>query len=235
MVSIRPLRSRPFVDILFVTAACAAALVLAGCGKSASIPEISVQHVPKEQPAPGSSTVASAGTPGASMPGAVPAATSAPSMDALPGMAEFVAATPAPKWTPPADWKLQPPDPARKGTWSVPAPAGAVNAQAAELSVNVFPGQLGTLLANVNRWRGQVGLASDLTEERLGENVKNITIDGRAAQLISVDGPDGKSLEGALIFMPSKTWSFRLFGSTATVTAQRPAFRAFLDSVKWQD
>ena len=156
-------------------------------------------------------------------------------MAALPGMAEFVAGTPAPKWSPPADWKLQPADPARKATWQVPPPAGAANAQPAELSVNVFQGQLGTLLANVNRWRGQVGLPSDLTEDKLSDNVKNVTIDGRAAQLISVDGPDGKSLEGALIFLPTKTWSFRLFGSTATVAPQRAAFRAFLDSVKWQD
>jgi hypothetical protein len=156
-------------------------------------------------------------------------------MTALPGMAEFVAATPTPKWMPPAEWAAQPVDPVRKGTWLASAPASATGAKPAEVSVNVFQGTLGGLLANVNRWRTQVDLPGDLTDATLGASVQNITVGGRPAQLISLDGPDGKSLEGVLLFRPDRVWSFRMIGDKATVAAQRPAFRAFIDSVQWQD
>ena len=155
------------------------------------------------------------------------------SMSALPGMAEFSAANPTPKWSPPADWVADPPNPVRKGSWTIPPPAGAPANQATEIYVSVFQGQLAGLLANVNRWRGQVGLEPNLTDATLSTCVTNITIGGLPAQLITLDGPAGQSLEGALIFLPDRVWTFRLSGPTATVTAQRPAFRAFLDSVQW--
>ena len=152
-------------------------------------------------------------------------------MQAIPGMAEFTAATPAPKWAPPAEWVIQPGDAMRKSTWKTPDAGDGT----AEISVNVFQGELGGLLANVNRWRGQVGLSANLTEARLSENVQNITVDGRAAQLVAVDGPDNKSLSGLLVFLPDHVWSIKMAGPTKTVQAQRANFRAFIDSIKWQD
>jgi hypothetical protein len=151
-------------------------------------------------------------------------------MTALPGMAEFTADNPTPQWSPPADWVADPPNPVRKGSWQVPGSAGAAPV---EISVNVFAGQLGGLLANVNRWRGQVGLEPTLTDDTLSTCVANITIGGLPAQLVTLDGPNGLSLEGAFVFLPDRVWSFRLTGPTPAVNAQRPAFRAFLASIQW--
>ncbi len=154
-------------------------------------------------------------------------------MGAIPGMAEFTAATPAPKWAIPADWAPGAMTATRKGAWR--APTGAAADQQAEITVTVFQGSLGGLLANVNRWRGRVGLPTDLTEAKLGENVKDITLDGRKAQLVSLDGPNGQSLDGVLVFLPDKVWSLLLAGPAAPVQAERANFRAFLESLKWQD
>jgi hypothetical protein len=237
----------PFVSLrgLNLLLAALAALLLAACSRNDDS-DIRVEHDPKEAapvPAtfaaqPDTSTPASADSfppghpPIAATPGA-PAMSSmsgGSSMTALPGMAEFTAATPTPKWSPPADWVADPPNPVRKGSWTVPASNGTAPA---EVSVNVFAGQLGGLLANVNRWRGQVGLEPTLTDDTLPTCVANITIGGLPAQLVTLDGPDGHSLEGAFVFLPDRVWSFRLTGPTAAVTAQRPAFRAFLDSIQW--
>jgi hypothetical protein len=217
--------------------------LLAGCARRDEAgDQITVQTVPKEAspvalaiPAMPDTAAPDASTPDLSAPGASAPAMSTPGMQALPGMAEFVAATPTPKWSPPANWQAMPPNPMRKGTWQAPAPADAKDAQPVEISVNVFQGQLGGLLANVNRWHGQVGLPEDVTDANMADSVKTITMDGRQAQLVSLDGPNGQSLEGVIVSLPDRVWTFHMLGSTATVTAQRAAFRAFLDSVKWQD
>jgi hypothetical protein len=236
-VSLRILHRRSQLNAFFLAAAFVVALAASGC-KPQSDDSIRVEQVPKEvESAPVAANLS------AELPAGHPAisdGTAAPTMAgptggmaALPGMAEFTAATPTPKWSAPAEWAAEALTATRKGSWR--APANAAAAQQAEISVSVFEGQLGGLLANVNRWRGKVGLTADLTEEHLGDNVQNLTLNGRAAQLVSLDGPDGQSLDGVLVFMPDKVWSLLLSGPTDAVKSERPAFRAFLDSIQWQD
>lgn len=211
------------------------ALSLVAC-KPKTDDAIRVEHVPKEVPPPVVAAAAPAlpaGHPAIASGTAPTPAMGAPGMGALPGMAEFTAATPAPKWTIPTEWASGSMTATRKGSWV--APANAAKDQQAEITVTVFQGSLGGLLANVNRWRGRVGLPADLTEARLGENVQDVTFDGRKAQLVSLDGPNGQSLDGVLVFMPDKVWSLLLAGPTPVVKAQRANFRAFLDGLKWQD
>ena len=50
-------------------------------------------------------------------------------------------------------WVVKPPAPMRKATFGVPAGSAE-----ADLSITAFPGDVGGELANINRWRGQVGL-----------------------------------------------------------------------------
>lgn len=217
--------SYPFVDKKVLVALLAAALLAAAC-KPKEDDSIHVERVPKERP-PGA-------VGGTSLPPGHPAiATQTPGMEVLPGMAEFTAATPTPKWSAPAEWVPQALTVTRKGSWIFPPNTGADNQ--AEISVTVFQGNLGGLLANVRRWRGRVGMTTDVSDDVLNHDVTNFAIDGRQTSLVSLDGPSGQSLDGALVIMPDRVWSFVLFGSTPVVKAQRSNFRAFLDSVKWQD
>ena len=62
-------------------------------------------------------------------------------------------ATVAPEWTKPPGWAELPPTSMRLGNFT----AGGGQA---EITVMTFPGNVGGLLANVNRWRGQAGSVS---------------------------------------------------------------------------
>jgi len=219
------------LNALLLAAVGLVALAATGC-KPKSDDSIRVERVPKEVDSAPTASNLPAGHPAIAN-GAAPSMSGPAGMSALPGMAEFTAATPTPKWSPPADWVEAGMTATRKGSWRTPVSAAAD--QQAEIVVSVFEGQLGGLLANVNRWRGKVGLPTDLTDARLGENVQNITLNGRAAQLVSLDGPQGQSLDGVLVFLPGKVWSLLLSGPTPAVKNERTAFRAFLDGIRWQD
>ena len=54
----------------------------------------------------------------------------------------------------PPHWQRQPPAPMRKASFVVEEADGAK----VDISVTSFPGESGGLLANINRWRGQLGL-----------------------------------------------------------------------------
>src|SRR5690606_17351687 len=59
-----------------------------------------------------------------------------------------------PEWTVPAEWRPGVESSMRRGSFTVPAEGGL----ALDISVQVFPGDVGGLLANVNRWRRQLSL-----------------------------------------------------------------------------
>src|SRR3954468_24443237 len=56
-------------------------------------------------------------------------------------------------WTAPAHWTVKPATAMRKGSYAIKGDGGE-----ADLSITAFPGETGGLLANLNRWRGQVSL-----------------------------------------------------------------------------
>jgi hypothetical protein len=59
-----------------------------------------------------------------------------------------------------------------------------------ELTVTFFQGEGGSLLANINRWRGQINLPM-ISEARLSEVTKTIDIDGNKATYVDMLGTAG--------------------------------------------
>jgi len=153
------------------------------------------------------------------------------SATAVPGPASAAAGAPAAHWQKPAGWQEQPLDSIRKGSFLVSGADGA----SADMSVTVFPGDVGGDLANVNRWRGQVGLGP-IDDAALGQAVQSI--DAPAGKFLFVDlagesaaGGAKKRLLGAWLKQPDRTWFFKLMGDDALVASQRDAFMGFLQSV----
>ncbi|MGE9292043.1 MAG: hypothetical protein ACQKBW_00385 [Puniceicoccales bacterium] len=210
------------------------ALLFSGCSDE----QVTTTRIPKEErPAmpsmmPAAQSTAPGGT-AATAPAASTAPGSGPSMGmtALPGMAEQAAAFDTPTWDAPADWEAQPLGTMRKGSWKVPGPNGT----SAEVSVLVFPGNVGGDLANVNRWAGQVGLGAmpqaRLDEERAKHSFT--TASGEQGFYVHLDGPTGQSIAGAIITHGGASWFFKMMGDTALVQAQTPAFLAFVRSVRF--
>ena len=65
-----------------------------------------------------------------------------------------------------------------------------------EMTVTKFPGTVGGLLANVNRWRGQVGL-SPIEEDDLDKDTRKEEFNGNPTTVVKLVGPGSKPGSGA--------------------------------------
>jgi len=146
-----------------------------------------------------------------------------PPVDGTAPAAAAPAADSALTWTAPANWTPKPGSGMRRATFSISGPEGA-----ADLAVISFPGDVGGDLANVNRWRGQLGLppVPDLSGalDPLEANGLHIRVFDAANQ--------GNRMLGAIVPVSGETWFFKLTGPDALVAREKPAFLAFLKTVR---
>jgi hypothetical protein len=195
-------------------AIAAAALLLSACGEE----KVSTYRVPKENDAEPPMAAAGDGDAAAqTAPGAAMADTAVPTASG-----QDLA------WQAPAQWTPKPAGAMRKATYVVPGGGGD-----AELSVTAFPGDVGGELMNVNRWRGQLGIAP-LRPEELEASVSRLEANGlkfAVVELASQGGPDGKAMMGAIVPVAGSTWFFKMTGPGPSVRAAKTAFLEFLRTV----
>jgi hypothetical protein len=136
-------------------------------------------------------------------------------------------------WTTPAGWKSVPlaAGSLRKATFAVPGPGGSD----ADLSITAFPGELGGEQANIERWHGQVQLPT-ATPAEMAAAVTRTDQNGLHQVIVEFANPktdaDHQHLIAALISFNGSTWVFKLIGADSVVSAARPAFLGFLQSIK---
>jgi hypothetical protein len=99
-----------------------------------------------------------------------------------------------------------------------------------DFSVTTFPGDVGGLLANVNRWLGQIGL-EPTDEEGLKQYVSPITIDGMTAQLVEASSTD-KTFYAAILMRNNSSWFFKLTGGKTLALKEKENFSEFLERPK---
>ncbi|HVT74755.1 MAG TPA: hypothetical protein VHD61_16600 [Lacunisphaera sp.] len=151
-------------------------------------------------------------------------------MGALPQGALPTAEGNALVWTAPADWQAKPNGMIRKGSYNVPGDNGAV----ADLSITAFPGDTGGLFANVNRWRGQIGLPP-IAESALEANIQRQDVGDFHLVIVDATGTNNGQatrLLGAIVPFQGQTWFFKLVGPEPVVARQQAAFRQFLATIK---
>lgn len=132
-------------------------------------------------------------------------------------------------WTAPAAWAVKANGPMRKGSYAVKG-----NGAEADLSITAFPGDTGGLLANLNRWRGQVSLPP-LAETQLGASVEHLDLGTLHAEVVDFAGTANGAptrLIGAVVPLNGETWFFKLMGPDALVASEKPAFVEFLRTVR---
>lgn len=161
------------------------------------------------------------------MPGAPGGAPAAPGAD---NMANTAVPTGSDSlvWTAPAQWTAKPNGPMRKGSYSVKGDGGE-----ADLSITAFPGDTGGLLANINRWRGQVSLPP-LTADQLEANREHLDLGALHVDVVDLGGSANGAptrLLGAIVPNGSETWFFKLMGPDTLVAKEKPAFMEFLRTV----
>jgi hypothetical protein len=133
-------------------------------------------------------------------------------------------------WTLPKGWVQEQGGAMRYASFKVPV-KGTVDA-----SVVVLPGPAGGELANVNRWRGQIGLAP-LDEGGLAASRK--TVATKAGPLKVYDfasgGASGKRLIAGLTENEGNTWFVKLTGEAGAVGAARDDFMKLLGSLRFDE
>lgn len=191
--------------------------LLSGCGRG----DVEVYRVAKEQPS---------ATP--------PAQAQAQPAMMPPGHPEMGGgsggAVPALKWKLPPGWEEVPPGEMRVASFHVRGEA----AKQADVSVVPLPGMAGGDLNNVNRWRGQVGLAS-VSEDELSKLAQAVEVGGQSAQLYDQAGENPASGEktrilAVVLHREGTAWFFKMTGDDALVAQQKPAFIEFLKSLTFQ-
>lgn len=155
-------------------------------------------------------------------------ASSPGNMQVLPGMQEAAAAAPGIQFTIPEGWTDTGATGMRKANLKVSDANGS-----AEITALTFPGDVGGRLANINRWRGQVGL-DNVTADELPAFTEGYTISGHRGLYLKLEGGD-KSLLGGILPFHGNTWFFKMIGDSPTVLANEATMKAFLDSVQIED
>lgn len=130
------------------------------------------------------------------------------------------------KWEVPAGWSPAPASAMRYASFTVEK-----NGEKADISVVTFPGDGGSDVDNINRWRQQIGLpgvgAEVLKSMIAPVQAGNIQIDS-----IDMNGSNGRVL-AAWTRQGGRAWFFKMTGPPRAVEEEKPKFAAFLQSVRF--
>ncbi len=184
-----------------------------GAPGSGEVPMASATLPDGHPPVPGGPAASAAGLPDGHPPITPAAAPAAP----VAGSSE---------WKLPAGWRELAPGTFQRARFLAAESA----AGRAEATISILAGTGGGDLANVNRWRGQVGLPP-ITEAELATAAVTVEADGRPAKLVDMTGANGQQRIMAVIAArDGETVFYRLSGSPELVGAQKDAFLAFVKS-----
>jgi hypothetical protein len=101
----------------------------------------------------------------------------------------------------------------------------------AEATVIPLAGPAGGIAANVNRWRGEIGLAN-VADEQIIREAKTIDVAGTQATYVDLTGPRERTL-GVMVPRGEKTWFIKFRGPADLVGKQQAAFEAFVRSIRF--
>ena len=151
---------------------------------------------------------------------------SAETTAAAPKIPASADAPPPIKWQVPASWTAAPPAPMRFASFTVEK-----NGEKADISIVTFPGEGGSDLDNVNRWRQQIGLGpvdanglkSMIAHLHAGEvHLDTVDMSGSSARVLAAWTRHGEN-----------AWFFKMTGPPALVEQEKANFGGFLQSIRF--
>ena len=131
-------------------------------------------------------------------------------------------------WDTPEGWNTSEGSSMRIGSFSIP-----LGEKEGDCSLIMLSGSAGGLVANINRWRGQVGLAAASKEEITAE-LKKIPSQLGEFDLCTLVNPENKedAIFGALYFSPQFALFAKLKAPPAQLESLREEFISFCSSIK---
>lgn len=135
-----------------------------------------------------------------------------------------------PKWSPPATWSATEPGPMVVKSFSVAGGAG----KTARIAISVFPGDVGGALANVNRWRAQMGL-TPISKGELSHETKSVPVQGGGAVLVDLSNSDPEPgqpsrMVAAIVPRNGSTWFYKMVGDDTVVSREKDGFVKFVQT-----
>ena len=126
--------------------------------------------------------------------------------------------------TPPPDWKPGPVTGMRKACFRMQADGQAIE-------VTVIPAG-GDLLANVNRWRGQLKL-DPLDQQQLTESSRDVNAGKLSGKYIAIPGASETILAAIFPDALKGSWFVKLRGDNKLADSQQEAFQSFVSSLRF--
>ena len=135
-----------------------------------------------------------------------------------------VASSTKPNWTVPKHWTEIAAGQMQMAKFNVPERGSA----RAEVSVSIFPNDTGGTLANVNRWRKQIGLP-EVGSSELPSMVSPLDPSSPDAILVDMKS-ESKRIVGAIVPRNGSYWFYKLMGDVEAVGPEKEFFVAFAKS-----
>ena len=107
----------------------------------------------------------------------------------------------------------------------------------ADIAVTMLAGDAGGNLANVNRWRGQLGLPP-VGEAELSRIGTTVELEGGKALVVDLSGVDARTGQKArmvAVAVPraGRTWFYKLMGDEKIVAREKESFLKFFQAVRY--
>ena len=128
-------------------------------------------------------------------------------------------------WKIPQSWKPGKPSTMRTASFVVSDSNGGT----LDISVSSFPGDVGGLLANVNRWIGQIDLAP-VSQSSIEQYCSAKSFAGHQGHFVEAYGKEKAVLAG-ILFLEKESWFFKLIGERTLAKSEKGSFISFLDSI----
>lgn len=208
------------VPVIFVSVG--AAILTAGCGRNGiQTYTVATNDVTVALP-PEANSPAMPNTMSGAMPATMPAGLPTANQAGLPTL----------NFTTPNGWQEMPATTMRVASFAI-----SQNDRRADVSVIPLGGMAGGDFANVNRWRGQVGLPP-LADDDLAKTSQKVEVAGQPAELFDLAGTNEGSGDAArilavILHRDDTAWFFKVSGDAALVENNKPAFITFLKSVSF--
>ncbi len=150
--------------------------------------------------------------------------TKSPQMAAMPPQD---AAVPQIKWNTPEGWTEVPPSSMRYASFA----ASDADSGKIDISVVTFAGDGGSDADNVNRWRGQIGLAP-VDEKTVNSQIAPLKTADTTFATTDIAGAKARTV-AAWTRHDGRVWFFKATGPSAAVEKEKPNFVKFIESVRF--
>lgn len=138
-----------------------------------------------------------------------------------------------PRWSVPEGWREVPGGEFLAAKFQIRDEHGGQ----ADVNVSHSAGDGGGLLANLNRWRRQLGL-EEIGSDAAVASAREVQGEGGRIVFVELSGRDVRSgkpaaVVGAMVWRAGESWFYKLTGDPAVVAAQKEAFEKFVESARY--